>query len=142
MDSVNKKITIIITIAVILVLGLILYASTLLEKQPTNDVNEKTYLIYVTETLWNDSQTSDGAFKSYKIKANDSIKFNGKFEKLKFDVVSANDKFITIKTNDDMKLIEEEKTTVDNVFKIAIKSKIKLSTNTTSKGAYYVIESK
>ncbi len=142
MNSVNKKITIIITIAVILVLGLILYASTLLEKQPTNDVNEKTYLIYVTETLWNDSQTSDGAFKSYKIKANDSIKFNGKFEKLKFDVVSANDKFITIKTNDDMKLIEEEKTTVDNVFKIAIKSKIKLSTNTTSKGAYYVIESK
>ena len=142
MNSVNKKITIIITIAVILVLGLILYASTLLEKQPTNDVNEKTYLIYVTETLWNDSQTSDGAFKSYKIKANDSIKFNGKFEKLKFDVVSANDKFITIKTNDDMKLIEEEKTTVDNVFKIAIKSKIKLSTNTTSKCAYYVIESK
>lgn len=142
MDSVNKKITIIITIAVILVLGLILYASTLLEKQPTNDVNEKTYLIYVTETLWNDSQTSDGAFKSYKIKANDSIKFNGKFEKLKFDVISANDKFITIKTNDDMKLIEEEKTTVDNVFKIATKSKIKLSTNTTSKGAYYVIESK
>ena len=142
MNSVNKKITIIITIAVILVLGLILYASTLLEKQPTNDVNEKTYLIYVTETLWNDSQTSDGAFKSYKIKANDSIKFNGKFEKLKFFVVSANDKFITIKTNDDMKLIEEEKTTVDNVFKIAIKSKIKLSTNTTSKGAYYVIESK
>jgi len=57
-------------------------------------------------------------------------------------VVSANDKFITIKTNDDMKLIEEEKTTVDNVFKIATKSKIKLSTNTTSKGAYYVIESK
>ena len=142
MNSMNKKITIIITIAVILVLGLILYASTLLEKQPTNDVNEKTYLIYVTETLWNDSQTSDGAFKSYKIKANDSIKFNGKFEKLKFDVVSANDKFITIKTNDDMKLIEEEKTTVDNVFKIATKSKIKLSTNTISKGAYYVIESK
>ena len=63
-------------------------------------------------------------------------------DSVKFDVVSANDKFITIKTNDDMKLIEEEKTTVDNVFKIAIKSKIKLSTNTTSKGAYYVIESK
>lgn len=142
MKKVNKKITIIIVTAVILVSCLIFYASTLLEKQPTSDINEKTYLIYITETLWDDSKTSDGAFKSYKIKSTDLIEFNGKFEKLKFDVISANDKFITIKTKDEMKLIEEGNSIVSDTFKIANKSKIKLSTNTSSKGAYYVIESK
>lgn len=41
-----------------------------------------------------------------------------------------------------MKLIEEEKNSISNTFKISTKSKIKLSTNTKDEGAYYLIESK
>lgn len=142
METANKKITVVVLIAIVLIIGLILYASTLLQKQPVNNTDEKTYLIQITETLWKGNETSDGAFKKYDIKANDTIKFNGKYKKINFDIVSANDKFITIKTSEEMKLIEEEKNSISNTFKISTKSKIKLSTNTKDEGAYYLIESK
>lgn len=68
MEIANKKITVVVLIAIVLIIGLILYASTLLQKQPVNNTDEKTYIIQITETLWKGNETSDGAFKNMILK--------------------------------------------------------------------------